>query len=239
MGKRVALALLVLAASIVVGACGGTQEGDVLGADSTATAPRAPKNGKPPRIDPRKSCEAQGVNATQLYPGACTEAGVHYVVANYGGLVKLRTLAVTILGVSVAPGYERDGRQIAPQYDAFLRISLQVQNRDRVPHRFGLGQTMLGIAENNYLERTDLERAVHPESLVRVNGGRIGPGETLRGDVIFDITEGDYQQLQQKGRFFIWNFGDRASPQLTRGRQVGQIRLYAGEPDQAQQPQRG
>jgi len=240
--KQVALALLVLAATIVVSACGGTQEAGTLGAN-TATAPRGLRNGRPPRTDPNKSCEAQGVNSTQLNPGACTEAGVRYVVANYGGVVKLRTLAVAITGVGVAPGYRRPEGNIAPRYDAFLRVTLQVQNRDRVAHRFGLGQTMLGIGSDNYLESTEIERNVHPEAIVRVNGGNIGPGETLRGDVVFDITEGDYRILQQRGRFFIWNFGDRASPQLRRGEQIGQIRLYAGEvtptPQQQQQQPRG
>jgi hypothetical protein len=233
--NKVALALLVLAATIVVSACGGTQEGDVLGSRSTPTAPGGLRNGRPPRTDPRKGCDAQGVNSTQLYPGACTENGVQYVVANYGGVVKLRTLAVAITGVSVAPGYEGTGHTVRPQYDAFLRVTLQVQNRDRVPHRFGFGQTMLGIAADDYLERVDVERTVHHEAIARVNGGQIAPGETLRGDVIFDITEADYQQLQQRGRFFVWNFGDRASPQLRRGAQIGQIRLYAGEAPQQQQ----
>jgi hypothetical protein len=232
--NKVALALLVLAASIVVSACGGTQEGEVLGSRSTPTGPGALRNGRPPRTDPRKGCDAQGVNSTQLYPGACTENGVQYVVANYGGVVKLRTLGVAVTGVSVAPGYEGRTRTVRPQYDAFLRVTLQVQNRDNVPHRFGLGQTMLGIAADDYLERKDVERTVHQEAIARVNGGLIAPGETLRGDVIFDITEADYQQLQQRGRFFIWNFGARASPQLRRGAQIGQIRLYAGE---AQSPQ--
>jgi hypothetical protein len=233
---KVALALLVLAATIVLSACGGTQE-EGLGS-STPTGPRASKNGKPPRTDPTKGCDEQGVNSTQLYPGACTEKGIHYVVANYGGVVRLRTLAVAITGVAVSPGYQGTGRPVTPRYDAFLRISLQVQNRDKVAHRFSFGQTMLGIAGDNYLERLDVERRVHQESIARVNGGNIGPGETLRGDVLFDITEGDYQELQRRGRFFIWNFDKRAEPQLRRGDQVGQIRLYAGEPEQPpQQPQ--
>jgi hypothetical protein len=232
--NKVALALLVLVAMTVVSACGGSGEGDVLGSTTTPTLPRG-RNGRPPRTDPRKSCEAQGVNATQLLPGSCTEGGVQYVVANYGGVVKLRTLAVTITGVGVAPGYEGTRRVVAPQYDAFLRIGLQVQNRDKVPHRFALGQTMLGIAASNYLERVDVERTVHQEAIVRANGGMMGPGETLRGDVVFDINEADYQELQRRGRFFIFNFGDRASPQLRRGAQIGQIRLYAGEAPQQQQ----
>lgn len=236
MRNKVVLALLALAMSMLVGACGGTQEGDVLGSGSTPTAPRGLRNGRL-HTDPEKSCDAQGVNSTQLYPGACTEAGIHYVVANYGGVVKLRTLAATITGVAVAAQYADARRTVRPRFDAFLRVSLQVQNRDKVPHRFGFGQTMLGIAANDYLERRDVERTLHPEAIGRVNGGQIAPGETLRGDVIFDITEGDYQQLQQRGRFFIWNFGGRASPQLRRGEQLGQIRLYAGEPEAP--PQRG
>ena len=236
MRNKVALALLVLAASIVAIGCGGSSE---EGLASTPTGPRAPKNGRLPRTDPNKGCDAQGVNSTQLYPGACTEQGVKYVVANYGGVVRLRTLAVTITGVAVSGGYEGGPRPVAPRYDAFLRVSLQVQNLDRKPHRFDFGQTMLGIGADNYLERIDVERNVHREAIARVNGGNIGPGESLRGDVLFDITEGDYQELQRKGRFFIWNFGDRASPQLARGVQVGQIRLYAGEPGSEGRPQAG
>jgi hypothetical protein len=152
--------------------------------------------------------------------------------------VRLRTLAVTITGVAVSGGYQDGARAVTPRYDAFLRVSLQVQNLDRKPHRFDFGQTMLGIGANNYLERRDIERTVHEEAIGRVNGGNVGPGETLRGDVLFDITEGDYQELQRRGRVFILNFGDTASPQLARGVQVGQIRLYAGEPG-AQRPAAG
>lgn len=236
MRNKVALALLVLAASIAVSACGGSSEEGL--ASSTPTGPRAPKNGRPPRTDPNKGCDAQGVNSTQLYPGACTEQGVHYVVANYGGVVRLRTLAVTVTGVAVSGGYQGGPRPVAPRNDAFMRVSLQVQNLSNKPQRFGFGQTMLGIGANNYLERTDLERTIHTEAIGRVNGGKVGAGESLRGDVLFDITEGDYQELQRRGRFFIWNFGDRAEAQLARGTQVGQIRLYAGEPGAQGQPQR-
>jgi hypothetical protein len=91
------------------------------------------------------------------------------------------------------------------------------------------------VGASNYLERTDVERRVHQEAIGVVNGGRVGPGETLRGDIMFDITEADYQELQKKGRFFIWNFGGRASSELRRGIQIGQIRMYAGEPEDQQQ----
>ncbi|MFL5816022.1 MAG: hypothetical protein ACJ76L_00320 [Conexibacter sp.] len=234
----VALVLLVLTASIAVAACGGTQEGADIAGGTTPTAPLRPA--RRGRTDPHKSCDAQGVNATQLGVGACTTDGVQYVVANYGGVVRLRTLAATILEVAVAPGYEGSKHPVEPQRDAFLRVKLQVQNRDKVPHRFGFGQTMLGVAEDNYLERVDVERRIHPESLA--NAGTMGPGETLTGDVLFDITEADYQQLQRKGRFFVWNLGDHASPQFSRGnKQLGQIRLYAAEvtPEQQKAQQQG
>lgn len=226
MGNKVALALLALAASIVVAACGGTQEAADLAGTSTPTSPlKPPRRG---RTDPHKSCDAQGINSTQLGTGACTEEGVQYVVANYGGVVRLRTIAVTIVGVGVAPADENGRRTVPPQRDAFLRFKLQVQNRDRVPHRFDFNQTMLGIGASNYLERIDVERRVHPESLA--HAGTMQPGETLTGDVLFDITEPDYRELQRRGRFFVWNFGDHASAQLSRrAGQLGQIRLYAGE----------
>jgi len=235
-GKIVALAMLVLATSIVVAACGGTQEGADIAGNTSATAPRAPV--RPERTDPRKSCDAQGINSTQLGTGACTADGVQYVVANYGGVVKLRRLGVAIISVGVSPGYQIPGTDVAPERDAFLRVKLQVQNRDKVPHHFSFGQTMLGIAEDNYLESVRVERKIHPESLAKA--GTMGPGETLQGDVVFDITEADYQQLQRKGRFFIWDFGGRASPQFSRRTgQVGQIRLYAGEGAPQQRQQQG
>lgn len=234
MGKIVALAMLVLAASIAVAACGGTQEGADIAGGTSSTAPLAPV--RPEKTDPHKSCDAQGINATQLGTGACTADGVQYVVANYGGIVRLRKLGVAIISVGVSPGYQDGRRTIAPQRDAFLRLKLQVQNRDKVPHSFGYGQTMLGIAEDNYIESVNIERKIHPESLAKA--GTMGPGETLQGDVLFDITEADYQQLQRKGRFFIWGFGGRASAQFSRGAgQIGQIRLYAGEGTQGQQQQ--
>jgi hypothetical protein len=230
--NKVALALLVLAASIGAVACGGTQGGADIAGNTAPTRPLRPE-----QTDPHKSCEAQGINATQLGIGNCTTDGVQYSVANYGGVVRLRTLAVTILDVGVEAFDAGHGHRVTPQRDAFLRMKLQVQNRDKVAHRFSFGQTMLGISEDNYPESISLERRVHPESLA--NAGTMGPGETLRGDVVFDITEADYQQLQRKGRFFIWNFGDHANAQLSRrGGQIGQIRLYAVEAP-AQQQQRG
>ncbi len=223
--NKVALALLVLAASMVMTACGGTQGSGL--AEVTQTTPTT-ASGKPKPTDPNKSCDAQGVNSTQLRTGACTEDGIQYVVGNYEDAVRLRTLGVAIIGVSVSGVAAGNGRRATPTRDAFLRITLQVQNRDKVPHRFNFGQTMLGIGADNYVESTDVEKNVHPESLAKVNGGIIGPGETLRGDVIFDITQADYEVLDRQARFFIWNFGQHASTQIPRStRQLGQIRLYA------------
>jgi hypothetical protein len=230
-GNKVALALLALAASIAIAACGGTQEGADLAGSSSAIRPA-----RAGRSDPRKSCDAQGINSTQVEVGACTEGGVRYVVANYGGIVRMRSIAVAITGIAVAPADE-DGRghEVNPQRDAFLRVKLQIQNRDKVPHRFGFGQTMLGIGGSNYLESVNVERRIHVGALG--NAGTMQPGETLIGDVLFDITEPDYRELQSRGRFFIWNFGTRANGQITRKTgQLGQIRLYAGEVEaQAQQ----
>jgi hypothetical protein len=225
--NKVALALLALAASMVVSACGGTQGSGL--ADLTQQTTPMTARGKPKPTDPKKSCDAQGVNSTQLRTGACTEDGIQYVVGNYEDAVRLRTLGVAIIGVSVSGVAAGHGRRAAPTRDAFLRITLQVQNRDKVPHRFDFGQTMLGIGADNYTESTAVERRVHPESLASVNGGKIGPGETLRGDVLFDITQADYEVLDRQGRFFIWNFGDHAAAQIAprSTKQLGQIRLYA------------
>jgi hypothetical protein len=228
-GNKVALALSTLAVAVMLSACGGTQSGSAT-SESTGAGLRT-AGGKHRATDPAKSCDAQGINSRQLGIGACTEGGVQYVVGNYGSVVRMRTLGVTIQGISVAGEItSANGQAVLPRRDAFLRVSLEVQNRDSVPHRFAFGQTMLGIGADNYLERADVERKAHAESLGHVNGGVIGPGETLRGDVIFDITRADYEVLQRQGRFFIWNFGEHAAATIRRGAgQVGQIRLYAVE----------
>lgn len=228
MRNKVALALLVLAAAIIVSACGGTQGGSGLAGVTTAPTTATGPNGKPLPVDPHKSCDAQGVNSTQLRTGACMESGLQYVVGNHTSVVHLRTLAVAITNVSVSGVDAGHGRNATPQLDAFLRFTLAVQNRDKVPHRFAFGQTMLGIGASNYLERTDVEKKVHVESIAAVNGGVIQPGETLRGDVLFDISRADYEVLDRQGRFFIWNFGSRAAVQIPKSTgQLGQIRLYA------------
>lgn len=225
MGNKVALALSVLAIAIVMSACGGTQ-GSNIASNTAPTVPQPPR-GRQPRTDPRKSCDKQGVNRTQLRVGPCTEDGVQYVVANYGGVLAMRSMKATVLEFSVSGG---NGQTLIPQYDALLRVTLQVQNRSNKPQRWGLGQTMLGIAASNYLERVDLERRALPEALATKNGGVVQPGEVVRGSVLFDITRADYDVLDREGRFFMWNFGGRAAPQFRRGvGQVGQIRLYAGE----------
>lgn len=223
-GITIALALLALAAGI--SACGGTQ-GDAAGVATAPPVPTTP-DGRPKPSDPHKGCDEQGINPTQLREGACTEDGIQYVVGNRESVVRLRTLKAAIIGVSVA-GEDAGNHHVArPERDAFLRITIQVQNRDKVPHRFGFGQTMLGIGANNYLESVDVERDVHEEAIAKVNGGVIQPGETLRGDVLFDITEADYAVLDRQARFFIWNFGQRASLRISRRvGQLGQIRLYA------------
>jgi hypothetical protein len=227
-GNKVALVLTALAVSLVANACGGTQGGPEA-ANTTPTAPQTSR-GRAAKTDPSKGCDEQGINGTQLRVGTCTEEGVQYVVGNYGALLRLRTLAVAIQGVSVAPGDAGNGRLVRAQRGALLRVTLQIQNRDKVSHRWGFGRTMLGIGASNYLERLDVERHIHAEALGVVNGGRVAPGETLRGDVLFDITREDYENIQREGRFFIWNFGGRASPNFTRREgQVGQIRLYATE----------
>lgn len=227
MRNKVALALLALAATLIVSACGGSG-GDIAEVSTAATAPTAGGREKP--TDPNKSCDAQGVNSTQLRAGACTEEGVRYVVSNYGGVVKLRTIGVAITAVSVSGAAGEGSRVTVPQLDAFLRVTLQVQNRDKVPHRFGFGQTMLGVGSENYLESVPVEKNVHAESIAKVAGGTIKPGETLRGDVLFDISRASYDVLDRQGRFFIWNFGERASLGLRKaGAQIGQIRLYAIE----------
>ena len=179
MGNKVALALALLATSIGVSACGGTQGSAGLdGATSTSAATRLPAS-KAGHTDPSKGCDAQGINSTQLGTGACTEGGVQYVVGNYGGVVDLKRLGVTILGVAVAPADEGHGRTVRPQRDAFLRVTLEVQNRDgsRIASP---GRTMLGIGPNNYIEHRRRPEGAR-RSIAAVNGGTMSTGKRCAG----------------------------------------------------------
>ena len=98
---------------------------------------------------------------------------------------------------------------------AFVRVTLTVQNRSRRPQRFVFGQTVLGVAGNNYPE--SVAERVHPEALAQLQGGVVPPGNTLRGDVIFDVLPEDVDRISTEGRLFITNFGVKSIVQIGDG----------------------
>ena len=196
MRNKVALALLVLAASIVVTACGGTQEPRTR-RSSTPTTPM-PANGRRGTTDPRKSCDAQGVNSTQLRTGACTEDGVQYVVANYGGVVQAENARRDDHRTSGPPASPpATAARVAPSATRSCASRCRSRTATRCRTASASGRRCSASAPTTTSSAREVERRVHPESLAIVNGGLIGPGETLRGDVMFDITRGRLRRARR------------------------------------------
>ena len=174
MGNKVALALSVLATAVTVSACGGTQvvertdrHDDAGGArsGSTATPTRA-------RAATRRASTAPSSASARAPKTACSTWSPTTAASSSS-----ERLVAGIVNVSVAPADQGHGRTVRPMRDAFLRIDApgrRTATRCRTASRFG--QTMLGIGSDDYLERVDVERQVHGESLAGVNGGVIRTG---------------------------------------------------------------
>jgi hypothetical protein len=222
---RIRIALTLSALAVGLTACGGGTDSEAL-SGSVATAPGARQTPiRRIKSDPRKSCSSQGIDREQVLEGACREDGVSYVVANRTSLLRLDSMTVAITGFSASPVVRERKRTIRSRRGAFVRVTLTIKNRETTARRFTYGQTILGIAGNNYPESLVAERT-HPEALAKANGGVVTPGGTLRGDVLFDVLPEDIERLPTEGRLFITNFGVRAGTRAAL-RQLGQFRLYA------------
>jgi hypothetical protein len=240
---KIALALVALAAGMV--ACGDAE--DDAGTFGEVGPPTKTAPARSPRSNPDRSCASQGIDATRLREGTCTESSTINVVANRGGTLRLESLAATVDGIAVQPEIEGPDGVVRPEEGAFVRVTLTVENGREYAQRFDLGQTVLGVATETYKEAQEAEQA-HAGSLAMRDEGRVEGGSTLRGDVIFDVPVELTSQLATSGRFFIANFGERPGEprELTaRERQeqelassiggsivpkteVGQLRLFAG-----------
>ncbi len=243
MRGKIALALVALAAGTT--ACGSSEEdagtfGEV--GPPTKTAPA-----RSPKSDPDRPCASQGIDTTRLNEGTCTEDTTIYVVANRDGTVRLESLSASVDGIAIEPEIEGPDGTVRPENGAFVRVTLTVENPREYAQRFDVGQTVLGVATETYKEAEEAERA-HADSLAVRDEGRVEPGRTQRGDVIFDVPTEMGAQIATTGRFFIANFGERpgeTKPLTTRQRQeeqlasaiggsiqskteLGQVRLFAG-----------
>lgn len=220
MRLMLALALLaLLALSGGLAACGSAQEEEAPFRRPTTAAATAPETSPP--SDPDASCESQGIDTRRLREGACTIGGVHYVVANRTTPLKLRDLTVTVEGITA----DASVGDVQPEHDGFARVELTVVNRGRSAQQFTLGQTLLGVGDNDYRESVEAERA-DPKALTTADGGVIGAGERKRGVALFDVSAEDLAAIGAEGRLFVANFGADASSPTAEG-QLGQIRLYA------------
>ena len=203
MGPKLALALLALAAGGMA-ACGDTQED---APPLTVGAPAAKAPAESPPSDPGRSCDAQGIDTRRLREGTCTNGSVQYVVVNREGSLRLESLAVTVAEISAERELEgRDG-PLEARKGAFLRLTLEVRNRREYPQRFEVGQTILGVGDQTFGEAEEAEQA-YAGAIATIGEGRIEPGGTLRGDVLFDVPAAVVGRVSRTGRFFVANFGE-------------------------------
>lgn len=244
MGPKLALALLALAAGGMA-ACGDTQED---APPLTVGAPEVAAPAASPASDPGKGCDAQGIDTRRLREGTCSNGGVQYVVVNRDGALRLESLAVRVEELSAERELEgRDG-PVEARKGAFLRLTLEVTNRREYPQRFEVGQTILGVGDQTFREAEAAEQA-YRGALASIGEGRIEPGGTLRGDVLFDVPEAVVGRVSRTGRFFVANFGETPEDagsttvedaeqqirelvpggqrQVTATTELGQMRLYA------------
>lgn len=203
MRGKIAPALVALAAGVA--ACGGTEDAEPL---ATVGPPAKTAPSRAPRSDPDRSCAAQGIDGIRLWEGVCTEGSMRYVIANRGGALRLESLVASVGAIAVERQVGDAEDAVRPQRGAFLRVTLTVTNRREYPQNFEVGQTMLGIGEDTFREAEAAERA-HAGAIATRGGGRLKPGATVRGDVLFDVPPEAVEEVASSGRFFVANFGER------------------------------
>jgi hypothetical protein len=224
--------IIVAALALAIGAsaCGGSGEGPSLAERpiATATSPSGPggrvrttANGR--RSTAKQDCVAAGITAPPFHEGACTQRGRRFVVADGRSTLQLKSLSAQITGVSAADALPAKGGEVAPQQGVFVLISLSVKNRTGATQQFVPGQTQLTIRDQAYEERTDVEGAVNARSLASPGHGRLAPGATGEGHVVFDVPITDLRRVTTEGTLYVANFAD-----LSAGRhaELGVIRIY-------------
>ncbi len=248
MRGKIALALVALAAGVA--ACGDSEDAAPL---ASVGAPVKTAPTRSPPTDPRRPCAAQGIDGTRLYEGSCQEGNTRFVIANRSGALRLESLVASIDRIEAVPEIGSGDAAVRPEQGAFLRFTLTVRNRREYPQNFEVGQTLLGIGQGTATEASEAELA-HAESLAAQDGGRIEPGGTLRGDVLFDVRPDQIGQVASTGRLFVANFGERPGElkpltaeqrrqqqiaeaiggRIESEQQLGQMRLYAAPPAAAE-----
>ena len=251
MRGKIALALVALAAGLA--ACGDSEDAEPL---ATVGPPTKVAPARSPRSNGERDCFSQGIDTRTLNEGTCTEGTTQYVVVNRGTPLRLESLVLSLDDIAVESEVGRGDDAVRSQNGAFLRFTLTVRNLREYAQRFELGQTIVGIDEETFTEAEAAERA-HPGSLSMRGDGRIEPGGTLRGDVLFDVPLASVKKVSSDGRLFVANFGEKPGERDEEGEeeqqtdprrqlerelartlgvtpaastQLGQMRLYAAPP---------
>ncbi|HMJ01694.1 MAG TPA: hypothetical protein VK506_02060 [Conexibacter sp.] len=197
-------------------------------ATTTSTAPTTTpgRGGRASRArEAAQSCAALGISQPPYNEGACTQDGVRFVVANGRSLLSLRTLSLALQGFSVTEELRRAGQRATPQ-GVYILVSVKVRNLTSAVQHVAVGQTLLTMNEQEFVEAEAAER-IHPGALAFAQRATIGPGEVVTGVVIFDIPLSEIERVTRDGVLLVANFGaDREAARRGSGpSQIGQIRI--------------
>lgn len=226
---RMRIALVLLALALGASGCGGSAEGTDPAERTVATVPStgssrsaSQRRGASETIRASRddtSCVARGIVVPPFNEGTCVQNGRRFVIVNGRSVLRLTTLSAAIQNFSVAEAIPGRGSRATPQ-GAFIIIGVRVTNRTRSPQRFGPGQTLLTIREQQFEERTDVEGEVHERAL-GFAGRAIQPGASVEGDVVYDIPLTEIERVTREGVLYVANFGPQA-----RRSELGQFRIY-------------
>jgi uncharacterized protein YceK len=176
---------------------------------ATTTAPAVVKK--------RTDCNALGITEKGLREGACTKDGDQYYVVNRGHTAHLKTLTVSLQGLTAQDSLSNGSSESATARGKFVIATLTLTNKTHSPETWENGQASLAAGPNGvnaYSENFEAENGPDEHSCLWVAGaasnGGLQPGETVSCDVVFDIPT-NMSATARGSEVFVTNFGDNAS----------------------------
>ncbi|HEX6116263.1 MAG TPA: DUF4352 domain-containing protein [Solirubrobacterales bacterium] len=156
--------------------------------------------------------------------GTCSAAGTEYVVADYGEELELDTLTAKIDAIeetgTVRGDYLKPRRSKNGVYAVATLSITNPGNGTQLFDDFG-EQARLVAGTQTFSEPFNVLNGVATDSFLW-QAKKIKPGDTVSGDVVFDIPEAAAEELDANGAVQVLNFGDEGN--LRRADQIGLLR---------------
>jgi hypothetical protein len=228
---RIKVALALMALAMGTGACGGgTEDGSQAAVSETpnSTASRSvqgggARGGRAGGAGGAASCEAKRITTPPYREGTCIQGRARVVVVDGLSRLRLKSLHASLKGFALLDVAGGRGVEESPRRGAFIRITLEVQNRTKKPQRFEAGQTLLLVAGKEYEESAQVERAIQQTALAYGQRKLIPPGASATGDVLFDVPLEEVERVTAQGLLLIANFRGTVEGRLP---EIGQVRIY-------------